>query len=415
MSISYLTTASSLSYSIRDGYIDTVNDYFLFVTSTNLFKRYNLATGTQVGSDVTVTSSPQAVCLINSASAFVATTNATTHNFIEISSGYVQNVTFTSSSACRTTNETSGTNAYQKMDVDPINQVAIYLRSAAATAICVVSSSQTGTNITVPLGPSSTNTFECIKYTRDGLFVIGTQHGRIVEINRAGTVQRVINVQESATLLIGDDNTTTPSISFPRVNAFAYGDDVLAVATTIGLFLYQYSTFKLIKYINTFENSTYMCLSEMVSGEVGFCSTTAFESQQLTVAELDLSVRPGHYEDQLFLSQTSQIMSQIRVSPTGRGVAIYGTSVPSFNMAFFTVTPRGSTTRTITVTRDGNNIPFRLITIDDTGGVGSRRIIWDTFAQSPYTYRVPLGKNLMELIKYEEGTSAQWGYGRVTT
>ena len=415
MTLSLITTASSFtSTSHRSGCIDVTNDQYLTVSSSNAFRKFSLATGAQVGSDITVTTSGQAVALITPASAVVLC-NGASHDFIEISSGYRQVVNpgaaFNITGSFSPTSSNS-TNQYQIAANDNAGNI-MYLR-AANSLVKLVSAGQTFSTLS-PQEPAGAS-FTCIIHKGNSHFLVGDDFGRIIEIDTNGTLIRTLDVPLGGTYTNKPPGSTVGT--GPIINTMAYEDDILTIGTSHGLFTMQYSTKQITKYMPVL-GSGYRVLSNMVSGVcVEGSNTSNSSSQATTIREIDCTIEPLTVRSRLYQSQVFTITSQIAINPnTGRGVQVYSSLSGSNNLiAFFNIIPRSSQLRTILVQPGGQDALFRLIVIDD-GGVGARNIIIDTQAQSPYTYRTPTGKDLVELISVSvgDGSNTPWAFGRYLT
>lgn len=417
MTISYVTSASSgFTTSLKSGYVDTANNYYLTTNgTTGLFKRFNMATGAQVGSDVSIVTTNVACCLINSASAFIASTAGTAHQFIQLSSGYVQTVSSGSSAGAAISKNDPG-GSHQIIAVDETNQIAIFLGSTNANLV-KVTSAQAYTVLTNFAGYSPPNTaLTCIIFKGNRRWLVGNSVGRIFEIDDLGNVYNEITVFPSPHFSTTPTTTQTPNFT---IWSMAYGDNLLLVSTTVGLFLYDYTTNTLIGQNGSIITSTIsIFLSEMYQGVVLASRNGQTQSYGKTVYELECNSNGLNIKGKCFMFASNFAIrptNDIHINTTN-GNAVMAASDGGFQyIAFMGVTPRGSTTRTINVSPGGVHQRFRLLAIDDTLGQGNRTILFDTFAQSPYTYRVPTGKSIIELVKVGQGTDATWGLGRYST
>lgn len=411
-----LTTIASSGFSaatLRSGFVDTTTNVFMMVDSGNIFRRYNMTTGAQLGSNLTVNSGSQACCMINAASAVVINTTGTNHQFIEISSGYIQTVNGGGSS---NTVSNSGSNTqHQLIALNPTASTALYIGQTNSNIVKVNTAQQFTIN-SVVAAPNG-NTFTSIIYKGNNRWLAGNQFGHVIEIDDLGNTYYDLLVNPSPYVAIRNSSGAAPA--GPKVSSLAYGDNLLLVSTDAGLFLYDYTTKTLIGSSTTTSNIGPIFLSEMYNGVV-ICSrnNSGVSTFGKSLFEVQCNNNSLVINDRIFFNTAaSNIMpcNDVHVNPvTGTGVMEFSSSSAA-NVAFVTVTPPTSTTRTINVNPGGVHQQFRLITIDDTLGVGNRAILFDTFAQSPYTYRVATGKQVIELVKVGYGTDATLGLGRYST
>lgn len=414
MTIAYVTTASSgLGASAqKSGYVDTTNNYYLTANGLGNFRRFNIATGAQVGSTATVVTTNTACCLINSASAFIASNTGTAHQFLELSSGYAQTVSAGSNGG--SANKSDPNSNHQILAVDLTSSIAMMIGVTNANLV-KITSAQAYTVITSFAGyPQANQNFTSIILKGTRRWLVGNSFGRIYEVDDLGTIYDEIVVNPAP--LFG--NSSIASITSNIViRSMAYGDNLLLVSTSVGLFLYDYTTKTMIGQIPTLTSSpTY--LSEMYNGVVLASKNYLAQSYGKTVYEIECTNNSLKINGKCFFYASTfyaRPTNDIHINTTNGNAVMAFSDATAQNIAFMTVSPRGSTTRTINVNPGGVHQQFRLLTIDDTLGQGNRSILFDTYAQSPYTYRTPTGKNIIELVKVGQGTSATWGLGRYST
>jgi hypothetical protein len=404
MSISFDGNIVVSSVAFESGVTHEGNNEVNLVESTGpTFRRYSLSSLTQVGTSVTTLSAPSGVTLINSSSAVVCSSGNTQVDFIEISSGFRTNHT----GALQTP---STPDKSQYIAVDSASNTVMYIStSTSPMKVVKVIPNQVISQIDIPAVFSAS--LRCIISKESGRFLLGDTIGHIYEMDVNG------NILDNFILPIPNTEPTTntgSAYSQLSIQSLAYSDNLL-LATVGGslngmMYLIDWTTKTVLQIIQTEPGSNFNVLSNPASG-VCLAGTQATTTANKPIHELDFTTNiPIHATSTLFTDSTGGIIA-CGINTTNNKAWALQESTDRIRV--FTVTPRESTTRLITV-QDGANVEARVILIDDTTA-GASKIILDTYSLSPATYRVPSGKNIIEMVKYNDGVTAKWATSRYTS
>lgn len=402
MTLSFIASVTPASFTAVDGITHETNNELIVVDSTSsTLRRYNLNTTTQVGSNVTLTSIPAGVCLVDSASALSVMRNTASFDLVEIASGYKQNYTVSGGSSLNTTktNQIAG---------DPSTKIAMAISGGNSTLFKFNANTYTTSTVVLPKANENTNTFASIILKESGKWLVGGNGGDIFEIDSNGNVLSRFS--------LGLPNTFARSgiLNTPgSIRTMSYDNGLLLVVTFGGhLFLIDWGSKTVIKEQVLGTASTSIFLSPSVSGECIFGSQTANVTGATVIYELDYTVKPFTVRDILFNDSTAGIVAAGVNGLNGRGWTLQAS--PTNKIRFITMTPpRVTTTRTFTVNPGGNHLKVRLSLYDNSGV--EKKPYLDTIMQSPCTYRVPTGKNILEYIEYGEGEDAAFDVSTYNT
>lgn len=390
-------TISLSSVTSRDAVFDSNTGYIIYVESTgNTLRKYDPSTQSQVGGNITTLSTPAAVCMINSSSAAVFSSGVTTVDIIEISSGYRTNLSGGTA--------LSSTVKSQQCAGDTSTATAISISATARKVVKV----NNGAVTSLTIQSDSSAIMNCCILKSSGRWLIGGQFGKIYEIDASGNIvdQLDIGLLDNA----GQLGPVSGSLLSTTVEYMSYDNNLLLVSTDGAVILLDWSTKTVLHRSNSNNNTLGNCLCAASSG-ITLSSRPNTSSLNNTVWAWDFTNEPikmNENSDMYFLAATTATVA-VGINPNNN----YGFNVQgNTQINVFTVAPRYSTTRTVTVP---NTAKFRLIWIDDTVGNGNTKILLDTFGQSPATYRIPTGKTIKEIVKVGTGTNATWGYGEFTT
>jgi hypothetical protein len=392
------------SATVEDMIFNPANNQLMIIDSANNLRFYNTATQTLLTTYGTQTN-PQGLTIINNASAICGSSSLTTINFIELSSGFTSTV-----SGGLVTNFTQ---KIQQMAADPNSGVAFQTSSTVNTLVRI-STSFAVTQIKIGEDFSNGN-WSSVIFKSPGRFLIGSTQGTILEIDLAGNVQDSfrLSFQSPMSTSSGIYNQQTPGDP-PTANYLSYDNNLLQVITNQALFTIDWTTKTIIKTVPVNTSTSTSGLPDLIcqgsSGETLFSRN--YTSSNRVVQEIDYTVSPTNTHGELYTNNTGVISLLTMSQTTGQAVA-YQPAIPAIYC--FTVTPRATTTRTVTVNPGGINQKARLILIDDTGGVGNSFVFLDTNMQSPATYRVPTGKTIKEIVKVGSGTGATWDMSSYST
>lgn len=408
MSITYTNTITPASVSIKDACIDSSNNQIYIVESTTpSLRKYDLSTMAQVGSNYTCLASPGAVCLINSASAVVQSFSGSTIDFIEVATGFRSNVA--GGASCPVTTKS------QQIAADTALGIAWGCSSTAQKMVKVVASTFTVTNPT--LNFLSTFTANSVIYKSSGRWLVGGSYGLVYEIDGSGNIADSMTINETPNSGVwGSTGSWIGTSTSPKVLQMSYDNNMLLLGTDDQIFLYDWSTkTKLYQnrviWNNSGANTTTMCAS--FNGETLLGCAPNAAGLNGTVKELDFTVNAVQNQDTLFIDNAATIFWTGFNSGNTTAAAIDATNS---KIRVFSVSQRATTTRTFTVQASSVDLKnVRLILIDDTGGIGATKPMLDTIMNSPAVYRVPTGKTIKEIVKYQTGISALWDYSEYST
>lgn len=396
MSLTNVASITPTSATLRDGCTDETNNELIVVESTTpSLIRYNLSTQVQAARWGTSTG-PSCVTLVAPGVAAIGYSGTSSIDFMQLSTGFRLTAV-----AGTTTSTVKG----QLMAADYSLQMGFMTSStsrqyfkfdyAAGGVVTAFANSQINTN-------SQTN---CVILKSTGRFLFGTTAGQVLEVDSMGNVVDLADFGNVPT----SGNISVSTNTANAINSLSYDNNMLLICWSNGnMQLVDWSTKEVLA---NYPNSISM-LSHSSSGVCLMGRNIATTTTNNCIFEVDFTTgAPISYANPLFTDQTSAILSLGMNTVTGRGWALQTTP----RIRIFDVAPRGSTTRTFTVQPSGSNVPFRLLVLDRTGGVGTTTRIIDTYAQSPGTYRVPTGKTLLVAVGYGEGANALYQGSQITT
>lgn len=409
--MSLLINASTglTSSTVQDGVADPSNSQLYLVESTGpSFRKFDLNTHFQVGTNVTCLSSPGAVCIINSASSVIASTSVNTVDFIENATGYRTNATG------GLTLSNIPNNKGQRIASDTASGIAFYTTSTANTLVKIVASTQAVTQIIIPGISNFLPAAIILKST--GRWLVGGRFGKVYEIDSTGSIVDQLDVVYN-TSMSSLGTTSLGNLAIITISGMSYDNNMLFLQTEGGVFLYDYSTktklWDMPLHESTNQNSVVMCASASGETLMGWNNTTATENN--VIAEVDFTTYPVQVAaaSGIFYSDSqNKWVSTGFCAGTNLGFALQLTVE---KIRFFTINPRQTALRLFTVQNNSVDQKARLILIDDTGGVGTAFVAFDTIMQSPATYRVPTGRSIIEVVIVGEGTTALFDVSRYTT
>jgi hypothetical protein len=402
--ISYTGVIQLTSTTLQAGIADPSNGQVYIVESTGpTFRKYSLTTLAQVGSSVTCLSSPGAVCLINSASSVISSTGVSTVDFIENSSGYRTNVSG---------GNTLGSFDNQRIAADTASGIAFYVTGTSNQLTRIVASSQTVSNITIQ---GCANFLPaCIILRSTGSWLVGGRFGKIYEIDSNGNILNHIDVQYPISM--SSLNTTSVSnLAIITISGMSYDGNLLYVETEHMQQVYDYSTGTMIWQmpINQAANTPAAVFCASASGETLVAWNNITSTENNTVQEVDFTTSPVQTitaSGTFYTNATNKVVSTGFCAGTNLAFAVQQTAERIY---VFNVVPRSTVVRTVTVQIAGVNQLARLMIFDDTSGTAVRLL--DTYFQSPGNYRLPTGRNIIEVVKVGDGANALWDVSRYST
>jgi len=403
MSITYDGAISVSAVTWRDGATDTTqNQVYIVESSSSTMRKYDLSTRSQVGSNINTLSTPSAITLATNLSSVIVSSAVTTVDIIENSSGYRTNIAGGLA--------TGGTVKNQQIAGDTSTGICIAATNTTNTLVKVNANTQTVSQLSI-LGSGPSFTFTTVILKSAGRWLVGGNNStvgnaRIFEIDANGTIY------DEMPLPMSPNGGTQTTSNVSAIAGMAYDTNILTIATADTVFIYDWTT-KAQLYVfqtSTSSASDALILSNAASGECLLtCGVNTTPNN--SVFELDFSVNPGQIKDSLFLTAINSVTAAGINTANNKGWALQNTATPKIHV--FTITPRDTRTRTVTVQNGGSDVKCRLIWLDDTSSPA--QLIFDTIMQSPATYRIPSNKTIVEIIKYGEGTTALWDLSRYTT
>jgi hypothetical protein len=397
------STTLGINGSFRDSCPNINTNSIVFIeTQTPSIRVLNASTLAFMLSSTTL-ANPAGVSMINAASAIIPSTSATTIDLIEIATGFRQNY----SGGLATFSKATGG---QVVAGDPTTNIAFITSNTARTLVRF-----NGNNFTVSqptLENADPNSIpRSIINIGPGRWLIGTSVNEIFEIDQNSNILDNFSLR-LATFPLG---TSPDSGSFAiPVNLMSYDNNLLLIETGGGTMLLDWSTKSILKTFQPEGNSSVpsflFCNSS--SGETILAPFPAPPAS--VIYEFDLTISPLSVRSMYYVAGGNEIIS---VGMNAFGYVWCADNNNPVSLKSFTVTPRNSTTRNITVmnTTGGVNQQARLILVDDTSGAGFSNVILDTYMNSPATYRIPTGKTLMEIVKVGLGSTATWDVTRYNT
>lgn len=392
-----ITLSSSFG---RDGDTDETNNRVVVVeSSTPSLRIYDLTSRTQVGSNITLTGTPACV-VVCGASAGVLT-NGARFQLVELPNGYISNYTTNVSGAFTLSKGQQGA-------FDTANSTILMTSLNAREIHKFVTNTYTLSKITPAMEANSKAT--CVVLRVAGRFIVGSDIGRIYEVDSSGNVYKTIDLpmQPGAGIVPNSGGFMRAVIEY-----MSYDNNILLATSSEGdVYQIDYSTGITLKIIPA-GGSSYLGLSTSASGECLMWYNNAMAATANHVAEFDFTVGNCSIPDVCYTDSTNTICAGGINRTNGKAWA-YQQSTEKIRV--FTLTPRNTrASDTFTVQDGGSDVQARLIVLDDTGGVGTAKVILDTFTQSPNIYRLPTGKSIIAFVKYGDGTTSKWQLNRFNT
>lgn len=402
MSISYGTTVTPTSSNIIDALIDEANNYVRFIENTsNSLRTYDLVSGSQVGGNTTVLTSPATISLISNASAFImSSTGANGIDLIELSSMHRQNYSIPGGTGTATTAKG------QQSAGDIVNKIVMATSATANTIIKMDGNTFTRTALTIPMRGCRASS---IIYKSANRWLVGTDilvspGGMIFEIDASGNVVDSMDLTRAnvqGTFIVSAANSF--AITF-----MSYIDNFVLASTSTGYtYLIDWTTKTIIGMQGFTTDSSTNTGVVLSTGGSGIClasTMTSSGSYARLVFEIDATLRPYHVTNPFYSDQvSSSSCAALGFSSHGQGFIAMRNRIN-----FLTITPRDSSTTTITIQDPpGTDVKGKLWLIQDDG-VGSSFLLLETYLQSPATYRVPTGKTIRAVVKYDDGINAKY-------
>jgi hypothetical protein len=394
VSITYVSSITPTTATLRDGCTDELNNQVIIVESNgNTIRGYNLNTGAQ-NFNFGVSSAPSCVSLIATGIAAVGYSGTSVIDFVQLSSGFRQ-----SGAAGTTTSTVKG----QLMAADLSLQKGFMCSSTARQYFRYEFDGTTGavTSFTNSNMNTSSQT-NCVILKSPGRWLFGTTCGQVFEVDGSGAI---VDMAEFG-LTYGGGNLSVSTNTAINIAYMSYSDNLLLIQWTNGtLQLVDWSTKKV---LNNFLNSGGM-LSHASSGVCIGGRTFTTNTTNNVIFEVDFTIFPYSTSLPLFTDQTSATFAAGINTSTGRSWALQTTP----RIRIFDLVPRASTTALYSYQPLGEDVPYRLTVLQDNGS--SSQVVLDTFSQSPGTYRLPVGKSLINIYRYGEGATALYQVTRTQT
>lgn len=411
MTMVYNGSITLTSSTLSDGTVDPANNLLYVVETTGpSMRKYNLITLAQVGSSITCLSAPAAICVINSASSVIASTSVTTVDFIENATGYRTNVTGGLALY------TGGGLVSQRGAVDTASGIAFFVSSTINKLVQVTASTESVAQITIS-GIVDTNAAsfqpQCIIWKSTGRFLVGGTFGKIYEIDTAGAIRDQLTIPISPNTGLGPILDSYTSANGPPIQHISYDNNILIASTDESIYCYDYSTkTKLWNHsanLNASPAGIVLCASS--SGETLVCQNVIMVSNSV-VREYNFTTgAPGNSLGSTFFSDSSNKIFCTGFAP---GLSI-GWALQNTVEKIRTFTVSAPPTAPQVINLPSPYLEGRFVVLDDTGGVGTAKVVLDTYILTGNSYRLPTGKTLIGLTRMYNGVNAFWCESRVNT
>lgn len=403
MSITHSGNVTLTSATVRDGCTDETNNRVCLVeSSSNTFRQYDLSSPfNQFGSNLTVLSTPAAVCLINASSAVIASSAVSTVDFVELASNTRTNVSGGATVGISTAKGQLGAG-------DTSNGIAFFCNSNSRKLTKIVASTYAITQPDVAFTANSTAT--AIIFKGSGRFLVGTSNGHIYEIDTTPVIKDAFVFGLDPNVITGTQSFTSTSIRY-----LSYDNNILTFSTVDGtLVIMDWST-KTVLHKSQPGKDNGISLCQAASG-IALASRNWTTGANNLIYELDFTIEAPRCDTNggiYFTDSTGAIPAMGVNTSNATGWALQSTTN---KIRIFSVAPRASTTTTFTVQYpSGTNVKARILCLDDTSGVGTVKRTLDTYMQSPGTYRVPTGKSIVWFPIFGDGTNARSQIKRIST
>lgn len=408
MPLTYQTaTTITSSPTIRGGCtVEATNEALLLDSANSRVRRFSLSTFAETAS-ATCLASPAGIALINSSSAIICSSAGGTVDFFELASNTRSNV------AGGITSTTGGVT--QVIAGDTVTETVLYVGNG--TSIGRVRASGFAVSSITPRTSSSNRGFRCIINIASDRWLVGCSGGALYEIDSNGTVYKQMNLGAIPNVGLYDV-VGASMLSAIDISTLYYDNNIIFAASTSGqLYMVDWTSLEVIAREQVPVTSTTYCpvFCSTGSGSVVGNFSNASQNPGTVIWEVDIADRGPVFEvNPLYNANAGSTIIAIDMNKNnGRGWYVQSTSGP---IKFFDVTSdRATTTRTFTVNPGGVHQRCNLTLYDETGGTASGRPILDTVMQSPATYRVPTGRDVIELVQIGEGITSSWKVNRYTT
>lgn len=398
MSITLTGSVSLTNSTLRDGIADpSTNLIYIVEGTTPSFRRIDPVNLIVMNASAVCLTAPSGITMINTASAVIVSSSVTTVDYIEVATGYRTNVaggltTFASFKSQQIAGDTSAGIAF-----------------ATSSTINTLVKMTSGQVITKPvINGTASFTPICVILKSPGRWLVGGKFGKVYEIDSSANIIDQLDVGNLPNTGI---SSTNANISPPTIGFMSYDNNLLLVSTEDSLQLFDYSTKTKLWHTPVSQSLNTGVLCAAASGITLFSRLVAPSTENNIGTELDFTVAPVQVRDCLFTDSTNLVVATGLNPASNLGFLLQSTSE---KVRIFNVIPRGSTTRTITVQVAGIDQKARVLLLNDTG-LGTATRLLGTVIQSPGTYRVPTGTNIIEIVKVGDGTNALWDVTRYST
>jgi hypothetical protein len=328
-------------------------NYIYAANNNDEFRIYNWS-GQQVNPTLAVANLPYAICLLAPASAIVNYSGGIM--YVDVATNQKTNVT---------TNYLNVFNypAGQLMAGDIVNKIAI-ATSGTNGKVLKVNSNFTLTQLS-PTGITSAQAASIIFRPDTSTFIMGTNNGKIVEIDSSGNTLKSISLPT-------DTYITAPTIV---VTGLTYYGDVLSCVTGHGsIYTYQYSTGTLISRNQTTNRGssspTTPCFSDSASGTF-LISHGGGQPSNATTGLTECFAASGHLIFLPTMNESVNPFIQAQIEPinsrawgiTGNSGASFGVELRLYNITSVQKTSEASRSQNPL----GTDVSTRVIRIRDEG------------------------------------------------
>ena len=390
MSITFIGTIDISSTTFSDADTNEDNNEVVYVEKGgNTLVGYDLSTLVQTCCTTSLTTTPAAVTIINSASAAVGLSNSSI-DLVELHSGYKQN--YSGATSMSTLNEWSCRAA-----TDKDNLISLFCSSSSRTLSKFDANTFTASSITIN-APVNSYFFSIINIGNDR-FIVGTDGRNLFEIDSSGNFYKSMFLEDIRLASNIHINQLSYYNGFLLVSAGQDCGLVVLIDWTTRTILHRQGS--------TSTGNLGVTLSNSASGVViAAKSNTVSSFSGNTIYEM--TINQGFKANNfLYNNNTGAITATGINSLTNYCWAIQETID---DIRVFTIDAPSTTQKTIS---SPNGEDFRVLILDISSSPAE--VIVDTYTTSPRTLDIPTGKTILETIKIGTGTNATWSSSKYTT
>jgi len=367
-------------------------DEIVSIQGTNI-KRWDVNTQTQAGSSISITGATDAICLIDVDHALVMSTGTATHKEVNLVTSSVTNRTsldvcpFSAKTQQCAGDISNGVAIGLGFSPEKIMKFTVGTASLLTRRWCINSSAQRN---------------NCIIYKSANRFIVGTEDGRIVEIDQNADMVKMYTLPAPKNIWTSLGRTGT--FTLPRsVTTMHYHQGFLTVGLSDGsVWLLSHETEEVMQKWKLYtESSAGVILSPEGGIEVFLGKASSNSSTDEVFCQLDTLRTPGR-------------LSTVAHNSGANACTVSGVSksglYPWFATSGIHLFSAGSVRATVNQTHQITDGQGRVTIIDDSGGVGTGNVIFDCPLPSggqtiPVTNAI---SRTLNVYQYQDGTHAKF-------